>query len=469
MSYPARKAAGDQVPAVDFNDFTLNPVYTYGETIAIGAALYLKASDGKAWKAAATNQEAIDNFIGFAAEAGNANDTKYVIPPGKLATGLSSLTTGKPYFLSDTAGAISLTQGTKPLRVGVSASTTTLLCFLKENNGSIAGAFGDGSDGDVTISSPTTLTRDMFYNSLTFSADINANGFSIYVKTTMTRTGTAKITNNGGNGGNGVNGSNATGGTGGIAGAAPGSGTLPGPAAAVAGGAGAGGNTGGASASAGSPGVAGIAVTNSIAAVSTNTAAAGGNADGGGGAGTAAGGAAGAVATTTQTAAVPRAFSLASILAFVSGAVVTALRCAAGSPGSGGGGWGTGASGGNGGGGGGGGAGTAGGMVRVVARYIIDSGSGVMFQAIGGDGGKGGDGYYQSGNCGVGGGGAGPGGHGGVIMRIYQTLTGTATTSVVGGAAGAVGVKAQGGTGTASNGASASAGNAGLVIDIAMG
>lgn len=27
-------------------------------------------------------------------------------------------------------------------------------------------AFGDGSDGDVTISAPTTLTRDMYYNNL---------------------------------------------------------------------------------------------------------------------------------------------------------------------------------------------------------------------------------------------------------------------------------------------------------------
>lgn len=33
-------------------------------------------------------------------------------------------------------------------------------------------SFGDGSDGDVTISSPTTLTRDMYYNDLVLSDDL---------------------------------------------------------------------------------------------------------------------------------------------------------------------------------------------------------------------------------------------------------------------------------------------------------
>ena len=32
--------------------------------------------------------------------------------------------------------------------------------------------FGDGSDGDITISGNTTLTRDMFYNSLTVNNGI---------------------------------------------------------------------------------------------------------------------------------------------------------------------------------------------------------------------------------------------------------------------------------------------------------
>jgi len=72
--------------------------------------------------------------------------------------------------------------------------------------------YGDGSDGDVTISSPTTLTRDMFYNNLTVNDTLSTGGFRIYVKGILT--GTGVIQNNGGNGGNAVTQ------TGGVAGAA---------------------------------------------------------------------------------------------------------------------------------------------------------------------------------------------------------------------------------------------------------
>lgn len=44
--------------------------------------------------------------------------------------------------------------------------------------------FGDGYDGDVSISSGTTiLTRDMYYNNLTISGTgkINVNGWRIFV------------------------------------------------------------------------------------------------------------------------------------------------------------------------------------------------------------------------------------------------------------------------------------------------
>lgn len=86
--------------------------------------------------------------------------------------------------------------------------------------------FGDGSDGDVTISSPTTLTRDMYYNNLTVNSTLNTGGFRIYCKTSLTGTGT--IQNNGGNGGT------ASGQTGGAAGvAAPGLTVSPGQAGVV--------------------------------------------------------------------------------------------------------------------------------------------------------------------------------------------------------------------------------------------
>lgn len=68
--------------------------------------------------------------------------------------------------------------------------------------------FGDGSDGDVTISGNTTLTRDMFYNNLTINTGVTLTtaNYRIFVKDTLTNNNaTTGIVNNGGNG-SGVNG-----------------------------------------------------------------------------------------------------------------------------------------------------------------------------------------------------------------------------------------------------------------------
>lgn len=62
-------------------------------------------------------------------------------------------------------------------------------------NGMIDGSllnvsFGDGSDGDVTISSPTTLTRDMYYNNLTVNSTLTTDGYKIFVKNKIDGSGT---------------------------------------------------------------------------------------------------------------------------------------------------------------------------------------------------------------------------------------------------------------------------------------
>jgi len=48
--------------------------------------------------------------------------------------------------------------------------------------------YGFGQDGDVTIASNTTLTRDMYYNDLTINAncDLDTNGYKVFVKGTLT-------------------------------------------------------------------------------------------------------------------------------------------------------------------------------------------------------------------------------------------------------------------------------------------
>ena len=59
--------------------------------------------------------------------------------------------------------------------------------------------FWDGSDGDVTISSNTTLTRDMYYNNLTVNSTfrLSTAWFRVYVKGTLTNNGF--ISDNGNN------------------------------------------------------------------------------------------------------------------------------------------------------------------------------------------------------------------------------------------------------------------------------
>ena len=50
--------------------------------------------------------------------------------------------------------------------------------------------YGFGQDGDVTIASNTSLTRDMYYNNLTINSncDLDTNGYKIFVKGTLTFT-----------------------------------------------------------------------------------------------------------------------------------------------------------------------------------------------------------------------------------------------------------------------------------------
>lgn len=67
-----------------------------------------------------------NNFIGFASENISASGVGAVITGG-VVTGLSGLTTGSTYYLSDTNGAISLSAGSNSRKVGIALSATSLL------------------------------------------------------------------------------------------------------------------------------------------------------------------------------------------------------------------------------------------------------------------------------------------------------------------------------------------------------
>jgi hypothetical protein len=102
---------------------------TAGETVTAGQGAYAKAADSRAWKSQGTTDEATFNFIGVFADAGNAGDTVRLVPPGGVLT-TTGLTAGAYYFVSDTAGTLATTPGTRFARVGLALSTTRLLVLV---------------------------------------------------------------------------------------------------------------------------------------------------------------------------------------------------------------------------------------------------------------------------------------------------------------------------------------------------
>ena len=304
-----------------------------------------------------------------------------------------------------------------------------------------ANLFGDGSDGDVVVSTEINLTRDMFYNSLTVEAAgiINTKSFRIFVKDQFIKKPGGVLKNNGNDGGDGVPSYNMIKSLGGNGGAAVASGSLSGG---LAGGKGA--DT---ESVIGSPGDAGAVASKSLGSA--------GSGGGGGGAGSYAGGAGGAGGSQTGTLYnIIKSFFSAYYLIDILPTVI-ALTISAGSGG-----------GGSGGsdslatyGGGGGGAGGTGAMIWIAANRMFIEGTSEI-QCNGGNGGDGADARYYSGSANEGGGGGGAGGSGGVIILIYGEKTGTGTLQVAAGSGGA------GGTGVVNNGAAGSGGAVGKTYNI---
>ena len=275
-------------------------------------------------------------------------------------------------------------------------------------------SFGDGSDGSVTISSPTTLTKDMYYINLTVTSTLTTSGYRVFVSGTLSGTGTITW----GTANAGSNASGVTGGAGGVQGGAGQYKNLAG---------GAGGNQSGAN------GSSGAATTPSIGSLGGSGGIGGSDSPGffpfpGNGAGA-------AVITPPV-----RRFGVASWATIemldIAAGTIALLR---GSSGGGGGGGGVSNASGNSGAGGGGGAG--GGMIIIIARTW----AGTLTLNVAG--GAGGNGSLATGaSSPQAGGGGGAGGAGGVIVLVFGTKTWTGSYVLTGGAAG---LRAAGGTGSA--------------------
>lgn len=399
--------------------------------------------------------------------SGLANTANITVGTGTTAGGLNSAAAGTD--VAFWSGSTFANRATAPAIIYANGNAS----FTSVTATNVGKAFfGDGSDGDVTISGDTTLTRDMYYNSLTINTTktLTAASYRIFVKGTLTTNGTGKIVNNGLDGTAGSDGhagvgvSDGAGGAAGTRGGVIAAGSVSGtviPGTSGAGGAG-GSGTGG---TVGGDGSAGTGVTKSIGSAGVAGAKGGKGGNGGGNTGGNGGtvGSAGALSGTVFNK--PNSPIYGSLLVDFTPSL-TFLGSSAANGGSSGGGGGAGGNGG--GGGGGGGAGSPGGMLVIFAKDIVNNGT---ISANGGNGGKGGNGGGGGSGTNGGGGGGGAGGaagDGGVVVLCYSTFTGNAAT-VSAGTPGAIGTGgiANGGTGVnGADGAVGTTGNSGLVVTI---
>jgi hypothetical protein len=320
--------------------------------------------------------------------------------------------------------------------------------------GTLLPYFGDGSDGDVTISAGVTnLTRDMYYNNLTLSGtgQINTSGYKIFVKGILDISAagaaaifagaTLNLNRNGGNASLSSGGGTGNTGTGTRN-------TLGNPPSAP---------TAGANGGTGAGAQAGLPITAGDVIAPGHLSGAGGA---GGAVGATAGGASRAAGTISST------FDVRTLRTHFATEIATYALIRGGSSGPGGS---SGAGDGVGTGGGGGGGG-AGGFIMLIAAATINRGASTAAAAIQARGGNGGNGASGNGGVNRGGGGGGAGGGGGWIYLIYETLTGATATNCLDATGGNGGNGGNGvGTGNGGNGGGSGSGGRIQVFDLGSG
>lgn len=374
-------------------------------------------------KPVSTAQAAADAAVqAFSIQRANHTGTQ----PASTITGLAAVATSGAKADVGLGNVDNTSDANKPVST---AQQTALDSKLNENC-----FFGDGSDGDLNISSgTTTLTRDTYYNNVTISGTgkLSLAGFKVFIAGTLDLTNAPAgaievVANAGGNSVGTTAGAQPAAQTGATIGmgARGGAGLAGGTAAGTAGGAG----------TAASPGNGGGAA-----------------ASGAGGLGASGAGGAAAAAQTPANAQLFRRL----VLDFLRG---TALVLG----GSGGGGGGSG--GGDGTAGGGSGAGGNGGGLTAVYARRINRGASTAIGAIRANGANGGNGGAPAGGN-RGGGGGGSGGGGGEVYLLFGELLGSIATNMLtanGGAGGNGGA----GLGTGVGGAGGAGGGAGRVTTV---
>jgi hypothetical protein len=380
------------------------------------------------------NEEIIDKkYADDLAIAGapNASETvKGIVEEAtdaEVAAGTAAGATGARLFVNPaklTSAGVSATTGASDASKIIRTDASGLL------HGSFTNVLGDGSDGNVTISSPTTLTSDMYYNDLTVTSTLTTAGYRVFVKGTISGAGTIDW-------GTPSVGGNASAATAGTGGAQSGGGILKNTA----------GQTGGAGStnnlqSNGNDGVGGTNGQIGLVGVAGGN---GGIVDGD----ASSGGSGGAILFSTKVGI--EKIGTISLIDTGTGSLAIRKVCGSGSGGSGQTGSGSYGSGYNTGGGGG--SGASGGIIMIACNTFAGTFTIKSNGATGGTGGTGNNGSSGP----ISGGGGGAGGNGGCSVVVYNTKTWTGSYNLTGGTGGTGGTGSDGG-GTGSTGATGTTG-----------
>lgn len=142
---------------------------TSGEAFSVGQALYVKASDGKLYKAQGTADEKTFSFVGISLSApGGADVAVTYAAVGGVATGLAGLTPGDWYFITDTAGTIGTTPGSRFAKIGQAQTTTTLRVIQPE--------FIVNGNTTITATGNTVITLGFYPAHIDIRAGMNGTG-----------------------------------------------------------------------------------------------------------------------------------------------------------------------------------------------------------------------------------------------------------------------------------------------------
>ena len=151
--------------AVTFDQQTIS-AQTSGEAIAINDVVYFKESDALWYKADADLTATFDQLqIGICKTLATASGQTIQVAISGPVSGFSGLTVGSKYYLSNTAGAITTTEGTNSVFIGWALSATILLFnpLLKtlptqKEKDAMAGSTGVPSTTNRYVSEDNTST-----------------------------------------------------------------------------------------------------------------------------------------------------------------------------------------------------------------------------------------------------------------------------------------------------------------------